>query len=122
MKTTDKLADLAWKISNDISEGIDCGESRKTLRKTIAFFANIACVESQRAAIAESKFEFSSIMPSEIGRQRIACREPNADLEKIIAEIPSPSAVQDLVVWARTAAGDLVARRCHSTSTDTKTA
>lgn len=52
---TDKQAELAAKISNDIAEDIDCGESRKTLRMVVAYFADVACVESQRRADAESK-------------------------------------------------------------------
>lgn len=51
---SDKQADLAAKISNDIAEDIDCGESRKTLRMAVAYFADVACVESQRRAEAES--------------------------------------------------------------------
>lgn len=54
---TDQQAELAAKISNDIAENIDCGESRKTLRMVVAYFADVACVESQRRAAAESKLE-----------------------------------------------------------------
>lgn len=51
---TDKQAELAAKISNDIAEDIDCGESRETLRMAVSYFADVACVESQRRAAAES--------------------------------------------------------------------
>lgn len=50
-------AELAAKISNDISEDIDCGESSVTLRMAVAYFADVACVEAQRARDAESKLE-----------------------------------------------------------------
>jgi hypothetical protein len=51
---SDKKAELAAKISNDIAEDIDCGEPRTTLRMAVAYFADVACVESQRRAEAES--------------------------------------------------------------------
>lgn len=51
---TDKQAELAMKISNDIAEDIDCGESRKTLRMALSYWADVACVEAQRRAAAES--------------------------------------------------------------------
>lgn len=51
---SEKQAELAAKISNDIAEDIDCGESRRTLRIAVAYFADVACVESQRRAEAES--------------------------------------------------------------------
>lgn len=54
---TDKQAELAAKISNDIAEDIDCGESRKSLRMAVAYFADVACVEAERRAAAESKLE-----------------------------------------------------------------
>ena len=54
---TVKQAEIAAKISNDIAEDIDCGESRKSLRMAVAYFADVACVESQRRAAAESKLE-----------------------------------------------------------------
>lgn len=54
---SDKQAELAAKISNDIAENIDCGESRKTLRMAVAYFADVACVEAQRRAAAESNLE-----------------------------------------------------------------
>lgn len=54
---TAKQAELAAKISNDIAEDIDCGESRRTLRMAVAYFADVACVEAQRRAAAESKLE-----------------------------------------------------------------
>ena len=56
---TDKQAELAAKLSNDIAEDTDCGESRKTLRMAVAYFADVACVESRRRAAAESKLEIS---------------------------------------------------------------
>lgn len=49
-----RIAELAAKISNDIAEEIDCGESRKNLRMAVAYWADVACVESQRRAEAES--------------------------------------------------------------------
>jgi hypothetical protein len=52
---TDKQAELAAKISNDIAEDIDCGESRKSLRMAVAYFAAVASVEAQGRAAAESK-------------------------------------------------------------------
>lgn len=54
---SDKQAELAEKISNDIAEDIDCGESRRTLRMAVAYFADAACLEAQRRASAESKLE-----------------------------------------------------------------
>lgn len=54
---TDKQAEIAAKISNDIAEGIDCGESRRTLRRAVAYFADVARLEAQRRASAESKLE-----------------------------------------------------------------
>ncbi len=35
-----KIQELAPKVSNDISEGIDCGESREQLRLCIKWWAN----------------------------------------------------------------------------------
>ena len=51
---SDKQAELAVKVSNDIAENIDCGESRKTLRMAVAYFSDLACEESKRRAEAES--------------------------------------------------------------------
>ena len=50
-----KEAGLAAKISNDIAEDIDCGETRKDLRMAVAYYADVACVEAQSRAAAESK-------------------------------------------------------------------
>lgn len=52
---TDKQAELAAKISNDIAEDIDCGESRKSLRMAVAYWADVATVESQKRASLEAK-------------------------------------------------------------------
>jgi hypothetical protein len=52
-----KDAELAAKIDNDIAEGIDCGESRAKLRLAVAYWADVACAESQRRAAAESQIE-----------------------------------------------------------------
>lgn len=57
MRFTEKQAELAAKISNDIAEGVDCGESVKSLRMAVAYFADLACVEAQRSAAAESQIE-----------------------------------------------------------------
>lgn len=48
-------AELAAKLSNDIAEGIDCGECRTDLRKAIAYWADVAAVEGQRRAAMESQ-------------------------------------------------------------------
>lgn len=56
-----KEAALAAKISNDIAEGIDCGETSKQLRMAVAYFADVASVQCQRAAAAESRLEFYRI-------------------------------------------------------------
>jgi hypothetical protein len=45
--------DLALKVSNDISEDIDGGESREELRDVIRWWADKACDEAQRRATAE---------------------------------------------------------------------
>lgn len=52
-----KQVELAVKISNDISEQIEGGESRAALRMAVAYFADVACVEAQRRVAAESKLE-----------------------------------------------------------------
>jgi hypothetical protein len=56
-----KQAELAAKISNDIAEDIDCRESRKKLRMSIAYWADVACVEAQRRADAESRLRIFRI-------------------------------------------------------------
>ncbi|MCK9519456.1 MAG: hypothetical protein M0R74_10615 [Dehalococcoidia bacterium] len=45
--------DLALKVSNDISEDIDAGESREELREVVRWWAQKACDEAQRRATAE---------------------------------------------------------------------
>ena len=45
--------DLALKVSNDISEYIDGGESREELREVVRWWAGKACDEAQRRATAE---------------------------------------------------------------------
>lgn len=40
MNKTEPIAALAQKLSNDIAEGIDCGESKKELRLAIAWWAD----------------------------------------------------------------------------------
>jgi hypothetical protein len=52
-----KDAELAAKISNDVAEGIDCGESRAKLRLAAAYWADTACTEAQHRAAAESQIE-----------------------------------------------------------------
>lgn len=47
--------ELAAKISNDIAEGIDCGESRQVLRMAVAHWTDEACDQAQRREVAESK-------------------------------------------------------------------
>ncbi len=49
-----KQAELAAKISNDIAEDIDGGESREELKMAVAYWADVACAEAQRRAEAES--------------------------------------------------------------------
>ena len=51
---TSAQAELAAKISNDIAEGIDCGESRQKLRMAVAYFADVACVERMRSRDLEA--------------------------------------------------------------------
>lgn len=55
IKPNPDMADLAAKISNDIAEGIDCGETRKVLRDAIDFWATVADAECRARARAESK-------------------------------------------------------------------
>jgi hypothetical protein len=50
-----KQADLAAKISNDISEGIDCGEGRKSLRMAVAYWADQYSQEVIRRVGAEDE-------------------------------------------------------------------
>jgi hypothetical protein len=45
--------DLALKVSNDISEAVDGGESREELREVVRWWADKACDEAQRRAAAE---------------------------------------------------------------------
>ncbi|MEM0966595.1 MAG: hypothetical protein AAGJ81_10650 [Verrucomicrobiota bacterium] len=40
---TEKQKEIAYKVSNDIAEGIDCKESRKTLRMCVAIWADLYC-------------------------------------------------------------------------------
>jgi len=54
-------AELAADICNDIAEGIDNGESRDTLRMVVAFYADLHCVASRRAAAAESRLKSIAI-------------------------------------------------------------
>lgn len=51
---TKKQAALAVKISNDIAEDIDNGESRAVLRMAVAYWVDVATVESMGRAAAES--------------------------------------------------------------------
>lgn len=55
---TKKQAELAAKISNDIAEGIDCGESRHDLRMAVSYFSYLANTEAQFRVSAEEKLEF----------------------------------------------------------------
>ena len=50
-----KQADLAAKISNDISEGIDCGESRKALRMAVDYWADQYSKEVNRRVVVEDE-------------------------------------------------------------------
>lgn len=47
MNKSDKLAELATKVNNDISEGIDCGESKKQLRDCIKWWADAYCSQQR---------------------------------------------------------------------------
>ena len=51
------IHELATSVSNDISEGIDNGESRKQLRQVISWWADLACEEAQKRAALESRIE-----------------------------------------------------------------
>lgn len=53
-----KEAALAAKISNDIAEGIDGGETRNCLRMAVAYYADLACVNLQRAVAAEDHLRY----------------------------------------------------------------
>ncbi len=53
-KTMTKLEERYASISNDISEGIDNGESRKVLRETVKYYASRYCVAASNLATAES--------------------------------------------------------------------
>lgn len=77
---SDKQADLAAKLSNDIAEGLDCRESRKTLRMALAYFSDVACVEAQRRAAAESKLE---IFRSELNLQVRELKENLSEARRI---------------------------------------
>ena len=49
-----RTAELAAKLSNDIAESVDCGESREQLRRAIAWWADRANQQSVRVAQLES--------------------------------------------------------------------
>jgi len=53
--------DLALKVSNDISEDIDGGESREELREVVRWWAQKACDEAQRRATAEQTVKMFSM-------------------------------------------------------------
>ena len=52
-----EAADLAHKLANDISEGIDAGESRQKLREAIAYWADEATDQCQMRVMAESDMQ-----------------------------------------------------------------
>ena len=56
-----KQQELAAKISNDIAEDIDGGETRKQLRMAVAYWADMANVGAQQAADAMHKLMVSQI-------------------------------------------------------------
>ena len=59
---TEEQAELAAKISNDISEGIDCGESREVLRMAIAYWADAFCAEVDKRNAEERERIIRSII------------------------------------------------------------
>lgn len=61
---TKKEAELAAKISNDIAEGIDCGESRHDLRMAVSYFAEMASMEAGHRVVAESNLGLFRIAKS----------------------------------------------------------
>ena len=52
-----KGRDLAEKIANDVSEGIDAGESREVLRLAVRYWSDAASREAVRCASAEDKLK-----------------------------------------------------------------
>ncbi len=54
-------AQIAQQISNDISEGIDNGHSKRELRMAVAYYADLAAVKAERLSNAESSIEICMI-------------------------------------------------------------
>lgn len=53
--TDKKMAEFAAKVANDVTEDIDCRETRKQLREVIRFWSLEHCRESGRRALAQSE-------------------------------------------------------------------
>lgn len=51
---TKRQAEFAAKVSNDIAEDMDLGESREELRMVVAYFQDLACVEAVERARLQS--------------------------------------------------------------------
>ncbi len=56
-----KEAELAMKISNDIAEDIDNGESRKQLRMAVAYYHDLFVTEAENRSADLSKFLLSEL-------------------------------------------------------------
>ncbi len=52
---TKKQTEFAAKVSNDISEDINCNESKEELRMVIAYWSDVAVVESNMRARMETQ-------------------------------------------------------------------
>lgn len=81
----DKVSELSAKISNDISEDIDCGESRRTLRRAVKEWADEACEAHRRRADAETHLKMLApalgLLEHSIGIVRVVLDQmPNAAL------------------------------------------
>lgn len=67
--------ELAYKVRNDIAEGIDCKETRAQLRQCVAVYADLYCdLHTQREATASEKLlnEIKSILSANIEQSQTA--------------------------------------------------
>jgi hypothetical protein len=82
-----EFADFAAKVSNDVSENIDCRETRAQLREVIRWWASHAGMESVNRASAESDLRVLRALVSDMMPYVRKARGPRANALCAVADV-----------------------------------
>jgi hypothetical protein len=80
------LADLAAKIANDINEGIDCRETRATLRDVVRWWSMQHCVTASELSLRKTDIVVGKLAVQLLLRLTKRSRSKNAEMARQVAD------------------------------------